>query len=609
MSHVLSQNVIGGGKIAGSLLALLLLLVAPVQRAQAENTLTLEASSTMPDSVGGPEHVYVLHNNQNTNIYWKADLTPTNAQKDLGTFAFYQVEGKDNAYYIYDCSAGQWLTYEVKDSYGDPKNGQGKPSYVTLSSSKNEQAYFIISSASAGYLIELVNTAGERPGTRWYLNYFDGYSDKTKDNTLGIYWHGWDDNQKDAGSLWILATPPSSAPIQVATTEPSAAAAADKRLEHVFVMHNGYGAGVGLQVKPTTEEDEHGHFVFYKGQEEAEYYIYDYSQGKWLTYDKRDAYNPSGAAMYGEYNFVKFSDTRASSFYITYVTCDKGEVKGYQIQPYKTDGTPDKVYLNYYWGAQKNLQNTIGFYTHPGTIDLGSLWTLEATDPHQRTISEEGTASQFDYLGDVDVTLSPRTLKAGSWNTLCLPFSVSADSVASVLGNGCELREFTSADAESKTLNFTEATQIEAGKPYLVKPAADVKNPTFPCRIIQEGEAQKVEHAVYGMVGTYGQATLTTDGTNLFLAAGNVFKKPMDAQNKHNILKGLRAYFTVPAGTNEAQVHAIVEGELTAIDAVADDAGVQPSPVYDLQGRCMGSNLSGLGRGVYVQNGRKFVVK
>ena len=292
-----------------------------------------------------------------------------------------------------------------------------------------------------------------------------------------------------------------------------------------------------------------------------------------------------------------------------YVTCDKGNVKGYQIQPYKTDGTPDQVYLNYYWGAQKNQQNTIGFYTHPGTIDLGSLWTLEATAPHQRTISEEGTASQFDYLGDVDVTLSPRTLKAGSWNTLCLPFSVSADSVASVLGKGCELREFTSADAESKTLNFTGATQIEAGKPYLVKPAADVENSTFPCRIIQEGEAHGVEYAGYGMVGTYGQATLTTDGTNLFLAAGNVFKKPKDAQNKHNILKGLRAYFTVPAGTNEAQVHAIVEGEMTAIDAVAGDAGTQHSPVYDLQGRCMGSSLSGLGRGVYVQKGRKFVVK
>lgn len=618
MIHALSQNVTGGGKRGGLLLTLLLLLAAPVQRAQADNnnTLTLEASKIMPDSVStdsvnGPEHVYVLHNAQSPNIYWKADLTPANTQKDLGTFAFCQVKGKDNAYYIYDCSAGQWLTYEVQDSYGETIKGKGTPSYVKLDSIKNVKAYFIITSASTGYLIELVNNAGERPGTRWYLNYFGGYDDKTKENTLGIYWHGWDSNSNgyhDAGSVWILATPPSSDTILIASTKPSDAAAADKRLENVFVMHNGYGAGVGLEVKPTTEEDEHGHFVFYKGSGENEYYIYDYSKGKWLTYGKRDSYNTSGATMYGEYNFVQLSDTRANSFYITHVTCNKGNVRGYQIQPYNTKGEPENVYLNYYWGAQKNQNNTIGFYTHPGTIDLGSLWTLEATDPHKRTIDEEGTNSQFAYLGDVDVSLK-RTLKAGSWNTFCLPFSVSASSVASVLGQDCKLREFTSADAGSKTLSFTEATQIEAGKPYLVKPDAGVTNPTFPCRIIQEGEAQKVEHEGYGMVGTYGRAVLTIDGTNLFLAADNVFKKPKDAQNKHNVLKGMRAYFTVLSGTNEAQVHAIVEGELTAIDAVADDADVQPSPVYDLQGRYMGNSLSGLGRGVYVQNGHKFVVK
>ena len=82
-----------------------------------------------------------------------------------------------------------------------------------------------------------------------------------------------------------------------------------------------------------------------------------------------------------------------------------------------------------------------------------------------------------------DVTLADRVLFAdGSWNTLCLPFSLSSL-------DGTPLEGFTVKELDTQTavdghttglendvlyLNFKDATSIEAGKPYIVKKKADL---------------------------------------------------------------------------------------------------------------------------------------
>ena len=72
------------------------------------------------------------------------------------------------------------------------------------------------------------------------------------------------------------------------------------------------------------------------------------------------------------------------------------------------------------------------------------------------------------------VTLSDRTLlKNGDWNTLCLPFSLTAEQIAASPLAGATIKELLSTsnlDSEGKlTLNFKDATAITAGKPYMVK--------------------------------------------------------------------------------------------------------------------------------------------
>ena len=79
----------------------------------------IKPSVTMPDA-GKPEHVYTRVNGNG--VYSNALTAPTQTAENYGQFAFYAVEGKANAYYIYSHTAKKWMTYTKAANYG---NGKG----------------------------------------------------------------------------------------------------------------------------------------------------------------------------------------------------------------------------------------------------------------------------------------------------------------------------------------------------------------------------------------------------------------------------------------------------------------------------------------------------
>ena len=592
------------------LFTIALFIVAATPSARADNSLTLQASTTLlnHDTGDAPEHVYVIRNIQKKNIsnhqkgplYWQADLLPSD-------------DSRDNAYYIYDLSAEQWLTYTVPDSYDTFVKGQGTKSFVGLSSDRNDAAYFVFETnkrgGNSGYQILPVTTEGEVHTNRWYLNYFGGY-DKNINETIGLYGH---DGSQDDGSLWLLETPPSSTSIATADTEPSNDLMA--RLTPVFQLHNGYGWGVNDQLQPSMSGV--GHYVFYKatdaeGAEDAAnaYYIFDYTLGKWLDYNPEDI-NIRENPVVGEdgaKDFISLSEERGH--YFNFTSCSKSGISGYQIRLYTSSGKVSKAYLNFFKGFQENVGHRLGYYWHDGNRDFGSLWRLDSVDPDPVTISELGTANKFAFHGDVQVTLNPRTLQAGVWNTFCVPFHVSADSIARVLGSDCKVRQFDHMDTDGTTMVFTKVTAIQAGVPYLVKPAKDVAAPKFVPYAILEQTPQTIEHGGYKMVGTYGTATLATDGTNLFLTAKNTFTRPKDdGRGNYNILRGLRAYFVVPTTADATALRISVDGTTTGVGAIDTPDASAGAAVYNLQGQRVGTSLDSLPRGVYIQQGKKYIVK
>lgn len=227
-----------------------------------------------------------------------------------------------------------------------------------------------------------------------------------------------------------------------------------------------------------------------------------------------------------------------------------------------------------------------------------------ATEKSSNVLNEV-TINKFVAQSDVDVQLK-RSLSPTHWNTFCVPFTISKDVITEKFGAGTLV--YTFGSMTGNVMNFTTSTTIEAGKPYIVKPTKTVVDPTFTgVNIVASDPVQLGENGFF-MQGTYGAKTdLTTDGTNLFLGDGNKFYKPAGATTAK--MKGLRAFFIVPQGTNFAALRANIDGATTAIDELTAVVE-QPTDnrIYNLQGQFVGTSFEGL-HGVYVQNGKKVLVK
>ena len=240
------------------------------------------------------------------------------------------------------------------------------------------------------------------------------------------------------------------------------------------------------------------------------------------------------------------------------------------------------------------------------------------------------TAVLADWDGyEADITLQ-RKLIAGSWNTLAVPFNVSSQMLGYLTSQyGLTVKELTSTtlENEGKTLklNFTDANSMVAGKPYLVKVTTDFD---FSAQALPNVEVGKdlvpVETEYVDFVPTLGKTLVTgPDGDKdnkdavLFIASGNKLVNPTVVNNPDNqssYMKGFRAYFQLKNVPAEARTFALNLGDeetgITTTDFT--DCTNDTNSTYDLQGRQIVNRKSvnrKLSKGIYIQNGKKVVVK
>lgn len=238
--------------------------------------------------------------------------------------------------------------------------------------------------------------------------------------------------------------------------------------------------------------------------------------------------------------------------------------------------------------------------------------TVEVPKAKNYTLDETKTDNIIETYENANVTLQ-RTLEASHWNSFCVPFALDKDQVTQYFGEGTQLRTYEGR-CENNIVYFATVDNIEAGKPYIMKPGnAVVKNPTFEgvsmvaTGLDENGNPQAVGDAsTVQMKGIYNHVTLVQDKTNIYIGAGNKFYYPADA--KACQMNGLRAYFIVPEGTDIKKLRANLDGATTSLGEIFDTEESN-TPVYNLQGQCVGNSLSTLKSGIYVQNGKKVVVK
>lgn len=228
----------------------------------------------------------------------------------------------------------------------------------------------------------------------------------------------------------------------------------------------------------------------------------------------------------------------------------------------------------------------------------------------------------------VNVTLNGRTLyKDGKWNTLCLPFSLTAEQIAAHADfAGASLMEL---DTDGKNgfdttdgtlwLTFKKATAIVAGVPYLVKWDAmgdNLTSPMFNNVIIDATASTMVSDADDGlqevqMVGCYSpMPVLADDKSILFLGEANMLYCSTVDRN----IRPFRTYFSVPYIKENVGIKARAftlnfDGEkATGILEVSADFGERKNHAwYSLDG----VRLSGKPtlRGIYINKGKKIIIK
>lgn len=239
--------------------------------------------------------------------------------------------------------------------------------------------------------------------------------------------------------------------------------------------------------------------------------------------------------------------------------------------------------------------------------------TVEVPKAKNYTLDETKTDNVIETYENANVTLQ-RTLSKDYWNTFCVPFALDAKQVAQYFGEGTQLRTYE-GNCNNNIVYFATVDNIEAGKPYIMKPGnAVVTNPTFEgvsmvaTGLDEKGNPQAVGDAsTVQMKGIYNQIELKTDMTELFLGDNDLFYYPLDDVDARTI-GGLRAYFIVPQGTDIKKLRANLDGTPTSLGTIFDTEESN-APVYNLQGQCVGNSLRALKSGIYIQNGKKVVVK
>ena len=202
-------------------------------------------------------------------------------------------------------------------------------------------------------------------------------------------------------------------------------------------------------------------------------------------------------------------------------------------------------------------------------------------------------------ITDVAVRLK-RTFSADHWDTFAVPFDIEAKDLA-----GAKIATFTK-QVEDNTMIFDDKqTQIAAGKPYLIK--WNIENPTFEGITLKATTPETVtsNDGKYSFVAVYSPKTLALDKTERYLSTDENLNYPVSADNKANLLKGLHAYYRVPATATVKISFSSTSDAITRPYMLTNKA----MKVYNLNGQYVGSTLSNLPKGVYIVNGHKLIIK
>lgn len=197
-----------------------------------------------------------------------------------------------------------------------------------------------------------------------------------------------------------------------------------------------------------------------------------------------------------------------------------------------------------------------------------------------------------------------RTFNANAWNTLVLPFDMTAEQVTATFGADTKLANYmgtTMNEDGTYTLNFRTTDVIKANTPVFVYGAKNVDTQTVEdVNVVVGDPVATPASAAFAFQGSYGK--MQVNAGDWFISSDNNFYRAKGTES----MKATRALFR--ATTAEAAAKGLtisIDGEATAIQGIVTDKADSDAPAYNLAGQRVADNY----RGIIIKGGKKYLNK
>lgn len=291
---------------------------------------------------------------------------------------------------------------------------------------------------------------------------------------------------------------------------------------------------------------------------------------------------------------------------------------GYMLisEGYVTYSFPVKAGKTYYlfaWGTKLALT---GFSFDKDDHNTPAEVTLDAKANNADNI--KGMSEDQLY----NVKLDNRTFHQGKWYTMVLPFSVSQKQMKDVFGKDVKILHYDNVEGTNLNLFEHFYQMVVGGTPVLVKPSKDVVNPLFENVTLTSKAVVDIENSGYKCTGSYDDVDFP-EYSYFIDARTNSFYQYDPTQMQTGSVKphagAFRAWFIASDPSTASQFTMHINGvedssETTAIwNALSADENrteMGSKDIYSLSGQKMNvSDMRSLPKGIYIVNGKKYIVK
>lgn len=335
----------------------------------------------------------------------------------------------------------------------------------------------------------------------------------------------------------------------------------------------------------------------------------------WLLYSmtqQKYICNGNKKKVTNKLTFLNKDDDSFKHISRTEISIDKNNIAIIQY-PYKwvskKEIYPEATLAFYYIGGDTN-PNFTGYFScyDIDKIDesdqMVQLYKKVSSTPLTLNDEKDNSGLLKSNNGQQTAVKLSRKLLANQWNTFCVPFDID---VTDGKINGIEASVMEYDHTTGNTMEFKEATKIEAGKAYLVKPSDNITDLLFDNVTIKNvTPAVSGDANGYSFVGIYNPKTFSGNDQErvLILASEAKFMRVNNGQR----MKGMRAYFTIPAGTKAEAVRLMINNRPTALTEITTTPSTSEKIFY-IDGTYAGSDIKNVKKGIVIKGGKKYLMK